>query len=313
MARDHRGVVERGLALKKAGNAILETVGGRAIHPVNVRVGGFYRAPDRRRAGGAGADAAAGARRRAWPRCGWVAGFDFPDFTPRPRAARPGRAGPLRHRRAAAAAPTAGWRFDVGRSSRTTSSRSRSRTRPPCTARLAGRGRYLTGPLARYALSGQWLSPVARQAADAAGLGRRVPQPVPQHRGPGGRAGLRGRRGAAADRGVRAAGPAVGAVPAAGRRRVRRDRGAPRHAVPPVRARRRRHGHRRPHRAAHVAEPGRASRTTCAASSQPRLDLDDHQLTHECEQAIRNYDPCISCATHFLDLTVERDMSAASW
>jgi len=24
------------------------------------------------------------------------------------------------------------------------------------------------------------------------------------------------------------------------------------------------------------------------------------------EQAIRNHDPCISCATHFLDLTVER-------
>jgi coenzyme F420-reducing hydrogenase alpha subunit len=39
---------------------------------------------------------------------------------------------------------------------------------------------------------------------------------------------------------------------------------------------------------------------------EPRLSLDDHRLTHECEQAIRNYDPCISCATHFLDLTVER-------
>jgi coenzyme F420-reducing hydrogenase gamma subunit len=26
----------------------------------------------------------------------------------------------------------------------------------------------------------------------------------------------------------------------------------------------------------------------------------------KCEQAIRNYDPCISCATHFLKLTVER-------
>ncbi|MFL6072092.1 MAG: carbamoyltransferase HypF [Mycobacteriales bacterium] len=35
-------------------------------------------------------------------------------------------------------------------------------------------------------------------------------------------------------------------------------------------------------------------------------DLDDHTLTHDCERAIRHYDPCISCATHFLDLTVER-------
>ena len=40
--------------------------------------------------------------------------------------------------------------------------------------------------------------------------------------------------------------------------------------------------------------------------AQARLHLSDHRLTHECEQAIRNYDPCISCATHFLDLTVER-------
>jgi len=39
---------------------------------------------------------------------------------------------------------------------------------------------------------------------------------------------------------------------------------------------------------------------------QDRLDLDDTELTRQCEQAIRNYDPCISCATHFLDLTVDR-------
>ncbi|HWB35157.1 MAG TPA: nickel-dependent hydrogenase large subunit, partial [Rugosimonospora sp.] len=37
-----------------------------------------------------------------------------------------------------------------------------------------------------------------------------------------------------------------------------------------------------------------------------RLDLADDPLTHACEQAIRNYDPCISCATHFLDLRVDR-------
>ncbi len=37
-----------------------------------------------------------------------------------------------------------------------------------------------------------------------------------------------------------------------------------------------------------------------------RLDLDDHELTEQCERVIRNHDPCISCATHFLDLTVER-------
>ncbi|MYW18679.1 Ni/Fe hydrogenase subunit alpha, partial [Streptomyces sp. SID2955] len=31
----------------------------------------------------------------------------------------------------------------------------------------------------------------------------------------------------------------------------------------------------------------------------------DEELTHLCERAIRNHDPCISCAAHFLDVTVE--------
>jgi coenzyme F420-reducing hydrogenase alpha subunit len=42
-----------------------------------------------------------------------------------------------------------------------------------------------------------------------------------------------------------------------------------------------------------------------------QLDLDNQTLTHTCEQAIRNYDPCISCATHFLDLRIERRGSRA--
>ena len=36
------------------------------------------------------------------------------------------------------------------------------------------------------------------------------------------------------------------------------------------------------------------------------LDQDDAMLRQYAEQVIRNYDPCISCATHFLDLTVKR-------
>jgi coenzyme F420-reducing hydrogenase alpha subunit len=39
----------------------------------------------------------------------------------------------------------------------------------------------------------------------------------------------------------------------------------------------------------------------------PRIDFPSDKLTWQCEQAIRNYDPCISCATHFLNLKVERD------
>jgi coenzyme F420-reducing hydrogenase alpha subunit len=36
------------------------------------------------------------------------------------------------------------------------------------------------------------------------------------------------------------------------------------------------------------------------------LDLDDHDLQWRCEQAVRNFDPCISCAAHFLDVEVVR-------
>src|SRR3990172_7796416 len=48
LAADHRPIVERGLALKKTGNDLVDVIGGRAIHPINVRVGGFYRLPTKR-------------------------------------------------------------------------------------------------------------------------------------------------------------------------------------------------------------------------------------------------------------------------
>jgi sulfhydrogenase subunit alpha len=38
----------------------------------------------------------------------------------------------------------------------------------------------------------------------------------------------------------------------------------------------------------------------------------DDELTALCERAIRNHDPCISCSTHFLDLTIVRTQAAAS-
>jgi sulfhydrogenase subunit alpha len=36
------------------------------------------------------------------------------------------------------------------------------------------------------------------------------------------------------------------------------------------------------------------------------MDEPKDELQRQCEQAIRNYDPCISCATHFLKLEIER-------
>ncbi len=45
MAADHREIVERGLAIKKAGNELIKVLGGRSIHPISVRVGGFSKVP----------------------------------------------------------------------------------------------------------------------------------------------------------------------------------------------------------------------------------------------------------------------------
>ena len=48
LARDAPQTVERGLQLKKTGNELMRLIGGREIHPINVRVGGFYKAPSKR-------------------------------------------------------------------------------------------------------------------------------------------------------------------------------------------------------------------------------------------------------------------------
>ena len=48
LARDNPELVAQALALKKTGNEVMTVVGGREVHPINVRVGGWYRAPRKR-------------------------------------------------------------------------------------------------------------------------------------------------------------------------------------------------------------------------------------------------------------------------
>ena len=79
MAKDYAPIVQRGLQLKKAGNAIVTLLGGRAIHPINVRLGGFHRVPTK-------AELAPLAERLRWAReaaletVRWVATLPFPDY-----------------------------------------------------------------------------------------------------------------------------------------------------------------------------------------------------------------------------------------
>lgn len=82
MAGAEAGPVRRGLKLKEIGNRIMSLVGGRAVHPINIRVGGFYSVPSRQAVRDLlpeleqGLDEAEQSAR-------WVAGFDFPDFAPK--------------------------------------------------------------------------------------------------------------------------------------------------------------------------------------------------------------------------------------
>ena len=45
LAKDKPELVKKALEMKKIGNDIVALLGGREIHPINVRVGGFYRVP----------------------------------------------------------------------------------------------------------------------------------------------------------------------------------------------------------------------------------------------------------------------------
>lgn len=81
MAKDHADLVTRGLRLKKAGNAIMTLLGGRSVHPVSVKVGGFSRVPLRRELEGL-KDELLWARDAAIETIRWVATFDYPEFAP---------------------------------------------------------------------------------------------------------------------------------------------------------------------------------------------------------------------------------------
>ena len=170
MARDHRDVVERALRLKKAGNDADGRVGGRAVHPVNVRVGGFYRDADpaaswRRwcRSGSSGRCDAALETVRWWPASTSPTSSSHYVFVAAAPAGRlPDRAGPDRTPRASSIAAA---EFGAARRRRST-----SRTRTPCTPRLEGAAATSSGRLPGTA-STATRCPLAREARRDAGLG----------------------------------------------------------------------------------------------------------------------------------------------
>jgi len=80
LAKVDRTLVEKALRLKKVGNEILETIGGRAIHPVGLRIGGFYKLPTKKQVR-ALEENLKWAIETSVATVKLVGGFDFPDIT----------------------------------------------------------------------------------------------------------------------------------------------------------------------------------------------------------------------------------------
>ena len=204
MAKDHGDVVKHGLALKKAGNDLMSVVGGREIHPINVRVGGFYKAPLKRDLMEA-AEALKRARDIAVETVRWVAKFDFPDCTrdyelvslrhPDEYPFNEGRI--VSNRGLDITAHEYDQHFEEQHVPHSTALQSRKRD---------DGGTYLVGPLARYGLNFERLSPLAKESAQGGGPEPSLPEPLSEHHRPRGRAGLRLRRGDPHHRRLRAAG-----------------------------------------------------------------------------------------------------------
>jgi len=301
MAADHGPVVERGLRLKKAGNALMTLVGGRAIHPVNVRVGGFYRLPTPQELRGI-RPALERARDDAVETVRLVAGFDFPDMVQHQEyvALRSPHGYPLE---GGSVVTSTGRAFEVADFGAHVVEEHVARSNA-LHARLDDQESYVVRPLARYALNHDQLGPLAQEAARDAGLGDECRNPFQSivvravelvHATDEALRIIDGWEGAAA--------PFVDVPPRAGigYGATEAPRGLLYHRyelaedgtildatiVPPT------------------SQNQRSIEADLRVFVQDRLDLPRDELVRQCEQAIRNYDPCISCATHFLDLTVE--------
>ncbi len=299
MAKDHGAEVVNGLALKKTGNAIVALIGGREIHPINVRVGGFYRVPTKRELRTL-VEPLERAREQTLHLLGWVKGFTFPDFE------RDYDFCALRHPSeyplcegdfASSKGPTIPISAYVEHYAEEHAQHSNALQG----VRRGEPAPYLTGPLSRYALNFDRLTPGAQRLAKEAGLGPVVRNPfqsiivrsietywaveealriIAEYEMPDA--------------------PAIEVTPRAGtgtgaseaprgtlvhRYRIEADgRIAEARIVPPT------------------SQNQRSIEEDLRGFIATRLDLDDATLTWQCEQAVRNYDPCISCATHFLKL-----------
>jgi coenzyme F420-reducing hydrogenase alpha subunit len=302
LARDRPDLVRRGLSLKKAGNKLMEAVGGRSVHPVNVRAGGFYRAPDRKDLRALLGDLE-DAYQAALDTIQWVATFTFPSFDRDYQfvslshpSEYPITEGSIVSSRGLDITPREyDEHFTESQVPHSTALHSR----------LGDGSTYLVGPMARYSLNAHLLPAGIAAAARAAGLGPTCTNPFRSIV-------------------VRAVEIAYACAEAIRLIEAYEPPGPPSVPVPPreatgfgcTEAPRGLLYHRYRLAAdgtitdAKIVPPTSQNQRVIEADLQgfvqDRLDLPHDRLTWECEQAVRSYDPCISCAAHFLDLQVHR-------
>ena len=304
LAKDHPDAVRQGLALKKVGNEVMTILGGREIHPINVRVGGFYRLPSPEEIARMKTSLRS-ALELAEATVRFTTTLKFPDIE------EPYEFVSLRHPEEY---PMIGGKLVSSQGLSIEQDEFEEHfeeIHAPYSNALQsvhkGAGSYLVGPLARYNLNADRLTPRAAAAARAAGLGKEERNPyrsiivraveivyaceealrlLDRYRAPPKAAvdlpttfpGGTGRAITEAPRGILFHRYRVGKD-----RRIEEAR-----IVPPTSQNQK----RIEDDVRHVVERS--------------VDLDDAHLADVCEKAIRNHDPCISCATHFLRLDVER-------
>ena len=302
LAQDYPQIVKEGLALKKAGNDIVNLLGGREIHPINVRVGGFYRVPKVEELQDLVGPLKT-ALDLALKTVRWVAGFDFPEVTYEYEFVA------LRH---PDEYPFCEGRLVSNRGLDITAGDYEShfeeehvRHSNALQSRLRARGPYLVGPLARFNLNFDRLTPLAQGAALEVGL-------TPDCRNPFQSIIVRAVELVfACEEALRIINnyerperPYLETPWQAGEGCAITE--APRGILY--------HRYKLDEQGvildARIVPPTSQNQKTMEDDlcrvAEKHLHLDDDQLTYILEQAIRNYDPCISCATHCLRFRIER-------
>lgn len=302
LAQRQPAIVEKGLQLKKLGNRILEVIGGRAVHPVNLKVGGFYRAP-RKREIHALIDPLKYAIDSALDSLKLFAAFEFPDYSydyvylslHHPDTYPIIEGDIISNRGLAISIDTF---LDHIAEEHVAHSNALQ-------GHLHGGEPYLTGPLARYNNNYAKLSTLCQQAAHEAGLESQCTNPFQSIL-------VRAVEVLyACEEALRLAEnyeePEIACVEAT-------PRGGAGHGCTEAPRGLCYHHYRLDDQgkieAACIVPPTSQNQKQIEQDLrgvvQQNLHLADDELKWRCEQTIRNYDPCISCATHFLTFTLER-------